>query len=225
MNGSGGGHGEREEGTPPLALALALLGIAGWVDAVGYLQLSHIFLSFMSGNTTQMAVSLGRCEWSEAGGLGAFIALFVCGVFCSTLVAGPAGRWHLPVILGIESLLLGTGLLLPAPVGSLPAAAVPVVLAMGWQNAALQRVGKKKISLTYVTGTLVGFGRALAEAVSGRGERWAWSSDLLLWLAMVSGAIAGAATFAELGFRSLVIPTVAVLVLAALGIRNPPVPR
>lgn len=205
------------EGTPPFALAIALLGIAGWVDAVGYLQLGHVFVSFMSGNTTQMAVSLGRGDWSEAGAVCAFITLFVGGVFCGTLVAGAAGRWHLPVILGIEAVLLTVGLLLPASTSELPAAAFPVVLAMGWQNAALQRVGKKKISLTYVTGTLVGFGRELAEAVSGRGERWAWSDDLLLWLAMTAGAVAGAASFVALGVRSLGFPTVAVLVLAAVA--------
>ena len=198
-------------------LAFALLGIAGWVDAVGSLQLGHLFLSFMSGNTTQMAVSLGCGNWLKAGTIGALIALFVCGVFCGTLIAGAVGNWHLPAVLGIEAGLLGTTLLLSAPPGEVSAASFLVVLTMGFQNAALQRVGKKKVGLTYVTGTLVGLGRALAEAVNGTGERWAWSSDLLLWLAMTLGAVIGAASFAWLGFRSLALLAVAVLALAVGG--------
>jgi uncharacterized membrane protein YoaK (UPF0700 family) len=166
-----------------------------------------------------MAVSLGRGAWSEAGAIAVLIALFTSGVFCGTLVAGAAGQWHLPAVLGIEAGLLGIALLLPAPAGELPAAAFPVVLAMGWQNAALQHIGHKKVSLTYVTGTLVAFGRELAEAVSGRGEPWAWSNDLLLWLAMAGGAVAGAASFTGLGLWSLAIPAVAVLLLAGVALK------
>ena len=217
MNGSAVQYGNQGDVPPPFALAVALVGIAGWVDAVGYLQFGHLFVSFMSGNTTHMAVSLGRADWFEAGAIGVFIALFVGGVFSGTLIAGAAGKWHLPVILGFEAALLMIGLLLAAPTSEIPAAAFPVVLAMGWQNAALQRVGNKKIGLTYVTGSLVGFGRELAEAVSGRGERWVWSDDLLLWSAMAVGGIIGAASFARLGFRSLAIPAVAALALAGVA--------
>lgn len=214
VNGPGSSADDRGQGNPPFALAVALLGLAGWVDAVGYLQLGHLFVSFMSGNTTQMAVSLGRAAWSEAGAIGVFIGLFVGGVFAGSLVAMAAGRWQLPVILVLEAGLLATGLLLPAATGAQPAAAFPMVLAMGWQNAALERVGKKKVSLTYVTGTLVGLGRELAAAVSGHGPRWAWSDDLLLWLALTAGSAGGAASFLGLGWGSLAIPTVAVLALA-----------
>lgn len=214
LNDPGDHARDRQVGTPPLAVTAALLAVAGWVDAVGYLQFGHLFVSFMSGNTTQMAVNLGRAAWSEAGPIGVLIALFVLGVFCGTLSAHVAGKWQVPVVLGVEVSLLVTALLLPAPAGALPLAALPVVLAMGWQNAALERVGTRKVSLTYVTGTLVACGRELAEAVTGQGERWAWSGDALLWLAMASGAVAGAASFAAFGFRSLAVPAVAVLVLA-----------
>jgi uncharacterized membrane protein YoaK (UPF0700 family) len=206
---------EPEETPAPFALAVMLVGVAGWVDALGYLQMGHRFVSFMSGNTTQMAVDLGQGAWSEAGNLGALIGLFVLGVVAGTLVARAAGRRRLPTVLGIEAALLGAGLLLPAGGDGLPAAAVPVVLAMGWQNAALPSIGKKKVGLTYVTGTLVTFGRELADAVSGRTSWWAWSGNLTLWLAMAAGATAGAASFAWLGFGSLAIPAVSVLVLAA----------
>lgn len=202
------------DATPPFAAAVILLAVAGWVDGVGFLQFGHLFVSFMSGNSTQMAVSFGNADWVGAGVIATFIALFVVGVFLGTLAANALGKWHLPAVLVAEVLLLLLGLLLPATESQLPAAAFPVVLAMGWQNAALQRVGNKKISLTYVTGTLVNIGRGLAEAVSGYGPRWAWAADLLLWGGMVTGAVIGAACYVRIGFFSLVIPIVVTTLLA-----------
>lgn len=169
----------------------------------------------MSGNTTQMATGLGQGQWSEAGRISALIALFVFGVFCGTMVAASVGKRRLVMVLGVEACLLGAALLLPVTAAELPVAAFPVVFAMGWQNAALPRVGKSKVGLTYVTGTLVGLGRGLAEAVNGRAPRWDWCADLLLWLAMALGASTGAVCYARLGLRSLAIPAVAVLALAA----------
>lgn len=200
--------------TQPFWLAVALVAVAGWVDAVGFLQLGHQFISFMSGNTTQMAVGLGLGDWLEAWTLAKIVCLFVVGVYFGTLAARAAGRWRLPVVLGLEAALLVTGVLLPSSGGALPAGAVPVIVAMGWQNAALEHLGKKKVSLTYVTGTLVSFGRGLAEATSRHGEAWGWLADLALWLAMVCGAVAGAISFASVGFWCLLIPAVVVLVLA-----------
>lgn len=204
---------------PPFVLAVALVGLAGWVDAIGYLQLGNLFVSFMSGNTTQMAVGLGQGAWREAGVAAALLGLFVLGVFLGTLLASVVGPWQLPVVLGAEAVLLASALVLPPSPAALPAATFPLVLAMGLQNAALPRAGNRRVSLTYVTGTLVNVGRALAEAVSGRGERWGWTGDLLLWLAMAVGATLGAAAFVGVGLRALLVPLGTVLLLAALGIR------
>lgn len=197
--------------------AFALIGLTGWVDAVGYLALGPLFVSFMSGNSTQLGVGLGRGQWHAAARAGGIIALYVLGAFAGTLGAGAAGKWRLPAVLGFEASLLGSVLLLPASAGEFPAAAFPTVLAMGLQNTVLGRVGSRRVSLTYVTGTLVRLGQELAEAVTGRGERWAWSGDALLWLSMVAGATGGAASFAWLGLRSLALPATAALVLAVAG--------
>jgi len=43
-----------------LVLAGLLAGLAGMVDAIGYLHLSGLFISFMSGNSTQLAAALGK---------------------------------------------------------------------------------------------------------------------------------------------------------------------
>src|SRR4029077_4997805 len=57
-------------------IGLALTAMAGCVDAIGYLRLGGLFPSFMSGNTTQLGISLA--DASRTAALPAMlIALFV----------------------------------------------------------------------------------------------------------------------------------------------------
>ncbi|MET0229353.1 MAG: DUF1275 family protein, partial [Rhodanobacteraceae bacterium] len=42
------------------AVAAALSWNAGYVDAVGYLSLGGFFVSFMSGNSTQLGVGIAQ---------------------------------------------------------------------------------------------------------------------------------------------------------------------
>jgi len=199
------------------ALAMALVAIAGWVDAAGYLQLGGLFVSFMSGNSTQLGVGLGRGQWPAAAEAVAVIGVFVLGAFVGELIAIRAGAQHRRVVLLIEAVLLATVLLFPHRAGEFSAAAFPMTLALGIQNAALHRVGNRKVSLTYVTCTLVRFGQQVATQIAGRGEPGAWHSDLAAWLAMVAGAIAGAIAFANIDLKCLAVPAVVLVALAVVG--------
>jgi uncharacterized membrane protein YoaK (UPF0700 family) len=49
-----------------LALACALSAMAGYVDGIGFLHLGGLFVSFMSGNSTRLGVSLAEGNWSNA---------------------------------------------------------------------------------------------------------------------------------------------------------------
>jgi len=199
------------------AVAMVLVAVAGWVDAAGYLQLGGLFVSFMSGNSTQLGVGLGRGQWLSAAEAGAVIGVFVLGAFVGELIAIRTGTRHRRVVLLVEAVLLTSVLILPHPPGKFSAAALPMALALGIQNAALHRVGNRKVSLTYVTGTLVRFGQQVAAQVTGRGEPGAWRSDLAAWLAMVAGAVAGAIAFANVELKCLIVPAVVLVVLAALA--------
>jgi uncharacterized membrane protein YoaK (UPF0700 family) len=70
-----------------LALAICLIAIAGYVEAVGFLKLAHLFVSFVSGDSTQFAVSAIQGEASKAGEAAGIIALFVIGVVGGRLLA------------------------------------------------------------------------------------------------------------------------------------------
>lgn len=217
MRGAGGGPlsallgSERSEEIGDLALAVALIALAGYVDGIGFLRLSHLFVSFMSGNSTQFAIALMKGDWPEAVRAGGIVALFVMGVFAGHLIAGAAGRFRRAAILAIEALLLGLAAVLsPNRFENI----IPIVVAMGLQNAALHKAGGTKTSLTYVTGTLVSLGEALAEAISG--PRYAWAPYALMWCGMVLGASVGALVYAQVGLHALAYGAAAAASLAAL---------
>jgi uncharacterized membrane protein YoaK (UPF0700 family) len=45
-----------------LSIGLLLTGLAGYVDALGFVRLGGLYTSFMSGNTTQLAVFGAEAE-------------------------------------------------------------------------------------------------------------------------------------------------------------------
>ncbi len=49
-----------------IALACALSLLAGYVDGIGFLHLGGLFVSFMSGNSTRLGVSLAEAQWWQA---------------------------------------------------------------------------------------------------------------------------------------------------------------
>lgn len=201
-----------------VALTVALTSVAGYVDAAGFLRLGHLFVSFMSGNSTHFAVATQSHAWDQAESAGGIVALFVIGVIAGRLLATWARSWGRPVVLGIESLLLA----LAAAIGTTTVSmVVPIVVAMGVQNAAIHKESAASMGLTYVTGTLVSLGDKLADALrpSSRQHRWAWLPHLAHWCALVLGAIGGALAYRTWGAHALLIPAgcTAALSLAIAG--------
>jgi uncharacterized membrane protein YoaK (UPF0700 family) len=204
-----------------LAFAVGLTAVAGYVDAVGFLKVGHLFVSFMSGDSTQLAVAAARANWSEMGAAGGVIALFVLGVIAGRILSRAMKHRYRAAVLPIEAILLASAALLQTS-GTM--VIVPMVLAMGLQNAALHKVGDIKTSLTYVTGTLVNFGENLADAFGTPDpqQRWAWVPYLLLWLGLILGAAFGAMFYQMLQLSALFIPATALIILATVASSMPP---
>jgi uncharacterized membrane protein YoaK (UPF0700 family) len=191
-------------------LAAWLSALAGFVDATAFLALGGFFVSFMSGNTTRLAVDLA--DGARAAGIaGALIALFVTGVVMGTMAGRAGGPRRAVFVLGLVTLLLA----LAALAGSfdfLAGAAILMALAMGAENAVFERDGEVQIGLTYMTGTLVKLGQHLTRAMTG-GPRWAWRPYLLLWLGLAGGAVAGALCWPHLELNGLWLAAL----MAAIG--------
>jgi uncharacterized membrane protein YoaK (UPF0700 family) len=194
-----------------LMLACLLAGLAGFVDAIGFLHLGGLFVSFMSGNTTRLGVSLAGGSTGEAARIGLAIGLFLAGATGGSLVAGEGGPVRRAVVLLAVSLLLAGAAFL-APVAAAWSGAL-MVAAMGAENAVFQRRGGAGLALTYVTGALVKAGQGIAAALTG-GDRAGWLPSLLLWAALLGGAVLGAWAHGEHGLAALWAPAIAAACLA-----------
>ena len=173
-------------------LAIGLAGLAGFVDAVGFLSADGYFVSFMSGNTTRLGVDLAaRPERALVPAL--LIAGFVGGVTAGAVIATRAGARRKRAVLGLVALLLLAAAMLR---GQAPAA-LPLALlvsAMGALNNTFLRDGTVSVGLTYMTGALVKLGQAIAAGLLGQPRPDGWI-HAALWGGLASGALLGALAF------------------------------
>ena len=200
---------------PVRVFAASLSALAGFVDAAGFLHLGGLFVSFMSGNSTRLAVAAAQGQPLTAGVL---IATFVCGVTLGALAARRAPpRLRAALVLALVAVLLGVAGILGAVGMALPAG-VAMALAMGAENGVFATEDEVHIGLTYMTGALVKLGQRLAGALTG-GPRLAFLPYLGLWLGLVAGAVTGAAAYGALGVRCFWIAAMVAAGLAILALR------
>lgn len=196
-----------------LAFAAALIVVAGFVDAVGFLTLGGLFVSFMSGNSTQAAIASTQGVWNKAAPAGAIVALFVFGVVCGRLVAGPTRNRRRPLILAAEAVFLSAAALTPHS-----AAIALMAFSMGAQNAVAHKAGPARTSLTYVTGTLVNFGESLAEIILGSGSARLSLAYLAQWASLIFGGVFGAIAYRSFSLESLFAPSAILASLAVITV-------
>lgn len=180
-------------------LALCLAALAGYVDAVGFVQVGGFFVSFMSGNSTRLAVGIVNhaADWIKAAAL---ILAFFIGVVSGSLVGRRFARRHRAVLVLVTAMLAIAAA--GAQLGGMMISALALAFAMGAENATFERDGEVLVGLTYMTGTLVKAGQRIAGAVSGEDPR-AWIPHMILWLSLIAGAVAGAAMHAHFGVFAL----------------------
>ncbi|MGE4323144.1 MAG: YoaK family protein [Sphingobium sp.] len=184
------------------ALAICLAVLAGYVDALGFIASSGFFVSFMSGNSTRMAVGLASGH-RDALVAGTLIVAFVAGVSSGAMVGACAGRWKSAAVLLFVAVLLAVAAI-TGTIGGRPVWATGLLaVAMGAENAVFEREGEAPLGLTYMTGSLVRIGYGLAGLVTGR-RHPGWTTYIALWAGLVGGAIAGAAVYPILGQTAMV---------------------
>ena len=178
-----------------IAVAVGAAALAGFVDATGFLSMGGFFVSFMSGNSTRLAVGLAGVP--EAALIaGRLIGCFVLGVILGSLVVA--------ILVALGAMLAGT---------AEDTAVLFVAAAMGAENTTFERDGEVSIGLTYMTGTLVKLGQQLAGAILG-GPKLAWAPYLFLWLGLVGGALVGASVWPLFGLAGLWVAVAGALGLA-----------
>ena len=182
-----------------LVMAAMLAALAGMVDVVGYLHLKGLFVSFMSGNSTQLGAALGQGDLATGAAIAELVALFVLGAAAGQMLADVAGRRRMTwVLIGVMLLLTIAAALRTAP--------EPMVFAMGALNASMRRAGNIPVSLTFVTGVLVRFGQGLGNLLTRRASGWNWLGQATPWVGMMTGATIGGAAYLRIGEPAIWLP-------------------
>ncbi|MDL5593869.1 YoaK family protein [Bacillus subtilis] len=210
-------HTQKWRGRIGLAMVAALSVLAGMTDAIGFMA-SGDFVSFMSGNTTRLAVAISDGDVSLTLRLVILVATFIVGNALGLVIGRLGGRRALPLLLCIATLLCGAAAW-PSEV-QLPAL-LAAIIAMGMLNAAVEEVNGLAVGLTYVTGALSRFGRGLGRWIMGE-RRNGWRVQLVPWSGMFIGAILGAVLEHHLGLKALYASG---LLAALIGLVSLKIPR
>ena len=178
----------------------ALTVVSGFLDAVAYLGLGHVFTANMTGNV----VLLG---FAVAGAAGFSIAASLCalgGFMVGAVIGGRVSRrvpvrhtlmmvvMTMEVSLTIVSALIAAGVSASELASGWPRFTVIVLLAvsLGARNAAVRRLGVADMTTTVVTTTLTGL---VADSSLAGGTNPNASHRLTSVVSMFVGAVAGAA--------------------------------
>ena len=201
-----------------LAFGLALTGLAGYVDALGFIRLGGLYTSFMSGNTTQLSVALGQGAFAHAVLPGTLLLTFALGaILGGGLSALTPPRFRTMTLLAFETLLLLAALSMGLSAPDHAVASLFMALAMGMQNAVLAQVQGFRAGATFITGALFSFGQKFAQALAGRGSPYGWVGDGAVWLALTVGAFLGALAYGAFALYALVGPAVLAAILAVVA--------
>lgn len=209
-------HRQRWRGRVGMMLVASLSVLAGMTDAIGFMA-SGDFVSFMSGNTTRLAVAISAGDLGLTGRLSLLVATFVVGNALGVVVSRLGRRHALPLLLCIAALLCGGALL---PVTDALPALLAAIIAMGMLNAAVEEVNGLPVGLTYVTGALSRFGRGLGRWALGE-RRNGWRVQLVPWAGMFVGAVLGALLEQHLGLKALAVSGVLAGVLGMVSLSIP----
>lgn len=197
-----------------IVLSLLLSSVAGYVDAIGFIDTGGLFVSFMSGNSTQAGVDVFESGAFAAAFPVSLVAAFVAGVTAGALIGGDRRRRGWAVAGSAVCVAFSSVLAAIAPVG--PVRFWTLAFAMGALNTLYLSNGRARVAITYATGTLVSLGLAFADLLTGR-SRSEWKRPLLLWASLAGGAVVGAAAH-QLGSWIALAIAAAILAIAAVGL-------
>jgi uncharacterized membrane protein YoaK (UPF0700 family) len=211
---------DKAEGRLSASLAL----IAGYVDAYGIVALG-VYVSFMSGNTTQTGAQTGQGHFAAALPSALAIMFFFIGNFAGALLSHSGLRHSRCALLGAVAAMLAVIMGVTGSVRLNVEVEIAVIsLAMGMMNTTLSQVGGQAVSLTFVTGDLARIARHLAMAIIRapvEGARGSWDTHLYravivtrVWGGFLTGAVLSGAATPHFGVWVLLLPLLILLVLA-----------
>ena len=185
-----------------------LLFVAGIVDAIGFIHLKNgLFVSFMSGNTTHVAMLLSSHQYHQSLPYIGVILLFVTGITVGEMIAVLQRKNYRWLVMSAVSILLCSAIFIEQI--TIPMATNFVLaFAMGLQNIALRITINKAMPLTFATAFLANTGRELAMLLLGQGDKKVFIKQISLWLSIFIGAIVGSELMVVSLSYALVVPII-----------------
>ncbi|MGI8332562.1 YoaK family protein [Actinomadura scrupuli] len=204
---------------PLLPALVSLTVLSGFVDAVSYLGLGHVFTANMTGNVVILGFAAagapGFSVTASSTSLGAFVVGAVIGGRSNT--AAVSRRARILTALGAEAALL----LVAAVTASVMDVAEPagrhlviafVALAMGLRNATVRSLAVPDLPTTVLTRTITGLA-ADSTLAGGTNPRAARRAAAVLGMAL--GACLGALLLRHLGTAWPLLVTAVFVVVTA----------
>jgi uncharacterized membrane protein YoaK (UPF0700 family) len=188
------------------ALGLVLTALAGWVDALSFMEFGGLYTSFMSGNMILFGISAAEARMLAVERSAGAIGLFALGAFLGGLLFAKSWRWSIPIALLLEAAALGLAAAMVIDEEAVTLTIAPLAFAMGLQNHVVSKTRSDNAGTTFITGTLFRFGDALSRFVVGT-DRSSTALRLLLVVAVFGiGAAAGAIARYRFGTVSFLVP-------------------
>lgn len=197
----------------PLALTLtALTLVSGFVDAVSYLGLGHVFTANMTGNVVVLGFAAagapGFSAWRSLASLGAFMVGSVCAGRTELFFQGRSRVQWVRSTLVAEVVLQAVATVVAFAAHADYALIVLLGLAMGLRNGTVRKLGVPDMTTTVLTMTLTGI--ASDSSLAG-GDNPRVVRRVSAVAAMVVGAFVGAEVLLGPGLEwSLAVSTVLV---------------
>ncbi|MCF6766104.1 DUF1275 domain-containing protein [Thiotrichales bacterium 19S3-7] len=177
--------------TASLIVQFIFTAVAGWADTAGFLMVAHVFVSFMSGNSTQLMVALVQHDVVIILTMLVVLLGFVFGVVLGEVIRHKLTKRFTSVVLFIEAVALWL-VAISVYFGMSKYLFLPIFsFAMGMHNTSLHKDNNLVIK-TYISGTLVSLGQAIGKAFIQKENAKLIISPLIVYIGFVIGAITGA---------------------------------
>ena len=188
--------------------AVALAGIAGMVNAVGFLGFERMAVSHLTGTTTQLGTALADGDWRGVRHLWAVLIAFSLGAMLSGLIIQDGtlrlGRRY-GVALALESLLLVAAI--PLFSRQQLNGALLAAMACGLQNAMVTPYSGAVVRTTHLSGMFTDLGIGLGHLLRGLPlpMRRLTLSGLIIG-GFLCGGVVGTWGFRAFGYHALALP-------------------
>lgn len=167
-------------------LAVALAFVGGYVDAVGFVALAHVFTGHVTGNTVLLAIDVAEGTWTGMLQRMLAIVMFLAGMVLGAVLHAQIVRrgfrsrfapaFALEAVL-LTPLMLGDGAFthgatqIPRSGWTLYALLALAATALGLQNGTLRKVSGSTAHTTYISGAVTTVTESLLERWLGRRDR------------------------------------------------------